>query len=170
GDRLSEVGDEIVDRLDAHREADEPRGRRELCPPDRSVRHRQRELDERLDAAERFGEGEDLGPCGDTLGGRFAAAQLERKHPAERAHLTSRECPPRYFVVEWSTRSAPSLVGCCRYGLANVLSTTASACALCAISASPAISSTLRSGFDGVSIQTSLVRARTARRTASSLR
>ena len=40
---------------------------------------------------------------------------------------TTSECPPRYFVVECTTTSAPSASGCCRYGEANVLSTTSSA-------------------------------------------
>ena len=34
------------------------------------------------------------------------------------------EWPPRYFVAEWSTRSAPRSSGCWRYGVAKVLSTT----------------------------------------------
>ena len=34
------------------------------------------------------------------------------------------EWPPRYFVVEWTTMSAPSSSGRWRYGVANVLSTT----------------------------------------------
>ena len=37
---------------------------------------------------------------------------------------TTSEWPPRYFVVEWTTMSAPSSSGCWRYGVANVLSTT----------------------------------------------
>ena len=32
--------------------------------------------------------------------------------------------PFRYFVVLWTTRSAPNSIGRCMYGLANVLSTT----------------------------------------------
>ncbi len=70
--------------------------------------------------------------------------------------------PPMYFVVECRTMSAPRPIGCCRYGLANVLSTTASAPALCAISATAAMSTTLRSGFVGLSIHTSFVRLRIA--------
>jgi hypothetical protein len=67
---------------------------------------------------------------------------------------TTSECPPRYFVVEWTTTSAPSSSGRCRYGVANVLSTTRSAPAACAASAAAAMSTTLSIGFDGVSIQT----------------
>ena len=40
---------------------------------------------------------------------------------------TTSECPPRYFVVECTTTSAPSASGCCRYGEAKVLSTTSRA-------------------------------------------
>jgi hypothetical protein len=42
---------------------------------------------------------------------------------ATKPPITS-ECPPRYFVVEWTTTSAPSSSGLWRYGVANVLSTT----------------------------------------------
>ena len=59
------------------------------------------------------------------------------------------ECPPRYFVVEWTTMSAPSSSGCCRYGVAKVLSTTTSAPTACAASAAAAMSITFRSGFVG---------------------
>ena len=41
-----------------------------------------------------------------------------------RAPPTTSEWPPRYLVVECTTTSAPSASGCCRYGVANVLSTT----------------------------------------------
>ena len=68
---------------------------------------------------------------------------------------TTSEWPPRYFVVECTTRSAPSESGCWRYGVANVLSTASSAPAACAASAARRMSTTLRSGFDGVSTQTS---------------
>ena len=40
---------------------------------------------------------------------------------------TTSEWPPRYLVVEWTTMSAPSSSGRCRYGVAKVLSTTTSA-------------------------------------------
>ena len=75
-----------------------------------------------------------------------------------------------YFVVECRTRSAPCASGFCRYGLANVLSTTASAFPLCAISESAAMSTTFIVGFDGDSIHTTFVLLRIARRTASSRR
>ena len=53
---------------------------------------------------------------------------------ATKPPMTS-EWPPRYFVVEWTTMSAPSSSGSWRYGVANVLSTTTSAPAACAASA-----------------------------------
>jgi len=68
---------------------------------------------------------------------------------------TTSECPPRYFVVEWSTMSAPRSSGFCRNGVAKVLSTTSSAPAAFAAAATPAMSTRFRSGFVGVSIQTS---------------
>ena len=36
---------------------------------------------------------------------------------------TTSLCPPRYFVVECVTMSAPNLRGCCQTGVRNVLST-----------------------------------------------
>ena len=73
-----------------------------------------------------------------------------------------------YFVVECTTTSAPSASGCCRYGEANVLSTTSRAPASWATSASTAMSAMPSSGFVGVSTQTTLVSpGRIAARTAS---
>ena len=68
---------------------------------------------------------------------------------------TTSEWPPRYFVAEWSTRSAPSSSGRCRYGVAKVLSTTVIAPATAASRATALMSMTFMSGFDGVSIHTS---------------
>ncbi len=59
-----------------------------------------------------------------------------------------------YFVVECTTTSAPRASGCCRYGDANVLSTTSSAPDSRAISASALMSATDSSGLVGVSTQT----------------
>ena len=53
---------------------------------------------------------------------------------------TTSEWPPRYFVVECTTTSAPSSSGCCRYGVANVLSTTTRAPRSCASVATAAMS------------------------------
>ena len=68
------------------------------------------------------------------------------------------EWPPRYLVVEWTTRSAPSSSGCWRYGEANVLSTASMAPCWWASSAMAAMSRIWSRGLVGVSIQTSSVR------------
>ena len=62
---------------------------------------------------------------------------------------TTSEWPPRYFVVEWRTMSAPRSSGVWRYGVANVLSTTSSAPAARAAAATAAMSTTFSSGFVG---------------------
>ena len=61
--------------------------------------------------------------------------------------------PPRYFVVEWTTASAPRSSGCWRYGVAKVLSTTSVAPTACAAAAALRMSTMLSSGFDGVSTE-----------------
>jgi hypothetical protein len=43
------------------------------------------------------------------------------------------ECPARYFVTLWTTRSAPSWKGCWKNGVAKVLSTTTCAPCACAV-------------------------------------
>ena len=68
---------------------------------------------------------------------------------------TTSEWPPRYFVVECTTTSAPSASGCWRYGVANVLSTTTRAPRARARLATAAMSTIVSSGLVGVSIQTS---------------
>src|SRR3712207_6676527 len=78
---------------------------------------------------------------------------------------TVSEWPPRYFVVECTTASAPSSSGRWWTGVANVLSTATSA--FCLRSMIPARSMTLSVGFVGVSTQISAVSSRTARATAS---
>ncbi len=72
-----------------------------------------------------------------TSAGSAAARRAPGRSCATKPPITS-EWPPRYFVVEWTTRSAPSSSGCCRYGVAKVLSTTTSAPAACAASAARA--------------------------------
>ena len=72
------------------------------------------------------------------------------------------ECPPRYFVVEWTTMSAPRSSGFWRYGVANVLSTTSRAPAARVAAATAAMSTRLSSGLVGVSIQTSRASPRSA--------
>ena len=80
---------------------------------------------------------------------------------------TTSEWPPRYFVAECVTKSAPNPMGCCRYGEANVLSTTSQAPASWVILATASRSTTRRSGLVGVSTQTTRVSSRTAFFTAS---
>ena len=70
---------------------------------------------------------------------------------------TTSEWPPRYLVVECTTTSAPSSSGRCRYGVANVLSTTQRALLSCAYSATAAMSTMASNGLVGDSTQTSRV-------------
>jgi hypothetical protein len=72
---------------------------------------------------------------------------------------TTSAWPPRYLVVECTTTSAPSESGCCRYGVAKVLSTTTMAPTACAAAAAAWMSTMLSSGFVGVSIHTIRVRS-----------
>src|SRR5205085_11975711 len=51
-DRLREIGDQIVHRLDPDRQPNEASRRRELGAAHRAVSHRQRHFDQRLDTAE----------------------------------------------------------------------------------------------------------------------
>ena len=60
-ERAAQVGDEVLGRLDAARQPHEVGGHRGGRALDRLVGHRLRDLDERLDAAERLGEREELG-------------------------------------------------------------------------------------------------------------
>ena len=61
-ERGLEVGEQVADRLDPDREADEVARRRERRVGGRGVRHARRVLDQALDAAERLGEQEELRP------------------------------------------------------------------------------------------------------------
>src|SRR5438045_9446053 len=61
-DRLPEISDEIVDRLDAHREPNETGRPRELRATDRPVGHGKGDLDQRLDPAELLGQRRDAVP------------------------------------------------------------------------------------------------------------
>ena len=70
-------------------------------------------------------------------------------------------------VVECTTTSAPKASGFCKYGEANVLSTTTTAPAEWPISASAAMSEIFMSGLLGVSSQSSRVPRPTLARTAS---
>lgn len=81
---------------------------------------------------------------------------------------TTSEWPPTYFVVEWTTASAPSSSGLCRTGVAKVLSTTSRPPARWVSSATAAMSVTVRKGFDGVSTHTSAGRLSPMARAAPS--
>ena len=79
-ERLGEVRDEVVDGLDADRQPDERLVDLELRAGDREVGHHGRQLDERLDAAERLGEGEEPGRLADRDGALpRGAAVAERR-------------------------------------------------------------------------------------------
>ena len=78
---------------------------------------------------------------------------------------TTSECPPRYFVAEWTTTSAPSSSGRCRYGVANVLSTTTSAPCSWATAATAAMSTMFSAGWSA-SRATRAARRRASRRRA----
>jgi hypothetical protein len=207
------------------------------------VRHRTRDLDERLDAAQRLCEREDLGGLAEALGRRVPALDAERQHatahavavlldcdgalrvrreagvvdrddvrgsferggnagcvlggfagaqvqrleasvrePAEgtapmafcrkerrskssgelkaAAPMTTSECPLMYFVTECTTMSAPWSSGFCTYGDMKVLSTTTMMPCWCAMDVTLRMSTRVRVGFDGDSIQMSLVLGR----------
>src|SRR5207245_7080758 len=76
------------------------------------------------------------------------------------------EWPPRYLVVACTIRSAPSLNGDDRIGVAVVLSHTKRAPAARAMAAILPRSLTFHSGLDGDSAHTSVVVGRTAFSTA----
>jgi hypothetical protein len=76
-------------------------------------------------------------------------------------------CPPRNFVAECTTMSAPCSNGRMRYGVAIVLSTMSGTPAACAWSATLRMSRMLMRGLPIVSAKKSLVFGRTARAHAS---
>ena len=76
---------------------------------------------------------------------------------AHSAPAITRPCPSKYLVADCMTTSAPSASGFCRAGVQKQLSTTSRAPALCAISASAAMSQTSVSGLVGVSASRILV-------------
>src|SRR5690606_34740799 len=78
GQRVGEVGDEVVDVLDADREADEAVGDAEggaVLGGDAGVGHDGGVFDEGLDAAEALGEGEEVDAFEEAAG--FGEAALE---------------------------------------------------------------------------------------------
>ena len=77
--------------------------------------------------------------------------------------------PARYLVVDWRTMSAPSASGCCRYGVAKVLSTTVRTPCARARAVLAARSTTWRRGLDGLSSQSRRVLGRSAASTSAML-
>ena len=71
-----------------------------------------------------------------------------------RAPATTSLWPPMYLVALWTTTSAPRCSGCCRYGVAKVLSTQTMAPRPCAISLTASMSTTRSRGLVGDSSQT----------------
>ncbi len=85
-----QIRDQVVDRLDPDREADQVSRCGERGVGGRGVCHPGRVLDQALDAAERFGELEELRPRHE-LDRRLLRLGEERDHPAEVAHLALRD-------------------------------------------------------------------------------
>ena len=75
--------------------------------------------------------------------------------------------PLRYFVVLWMTMSAPRARGCCRHGLAKVLSTTSARPRGWVMAAIAAMSESRMTGLVGVSTNTIFVAGSMARATAA---
>src|SRR5256885_2135994 len=98
-ERGLEVGDQVVGRLEAHRQADEARRRGERPLRCRGVRHPRRVLDEALDAAERLRELPDL-RARDEPDRLLLRLGEEGDHAAEVGHL------PRGDLVAGMARQA----------------------------------------------------------------
>src|SRR5690349_12440062 len=89
-ERLIEVGDEVVDILDADGKANErvaDAERAALLGRERGVRHDRGMLDEAFDAAQALGEREDLDALEETPGHGEIAVELGGDHAAEPLHL-----------------------------------------------------------------------------------
>src|SRR5438093_180275 len=89
---LTQIGDQVVGVFDADRDADQAVGDADLAADlrrNRGVGHERRRLDERFDAAEALAEREEARFPQDRAGGVQSAADLERKHAAEAAHLSA---------------------------------------------------------------------------------
>ena len=111
---------------------------------------------ERLDPAQHEPRVERAGHGAERLLQEAAAARRARRRSSRRSRR-SRRCGRRGTSSSSGRRaSAPSSSGCCRYGVAKVLSTASSAPTACAASAALRMSTTFSSGFDGVSTHTSL--------------
>ena len=124
------------------------------CAQWRSMRTR-----ERLDAAQHQGAVERPGHRADRVLQEAQPLGDARRRSWRRTPPTTSEWPPRYFVVECTTMSAPSVERllqvrawrtCCRRRRARPPA--------CAIAATASMSTILSSGLVGVSIQTSVGR------------
>ena len=89
-DGAVEVREQVQDVLDADGETDEAVGKARLealLSRDGAVGHRGGMTDERLDAAQALGQGEDLAGGDHALGALEVALEFEGDHPAEAGHL-----------------------------------------------------------------------------------
>src|SRR5690606_4154774 len=86
-ERLAEVVEQVVDRLDPYREPYVVVGCLALGAGDRGVGHLSGMHDEPLDRAERLREGEQLGGPAELHRGLDPTAETEAHHPAEPRHL-----------------------------------------------------------------------------------
>src|SRR5437868_2983296 len=84
-ERMLELGDQVLDILDAHREAHQPVADAEPGAHvlgQRGVRHDRRMLDQALDAAEALGEREELATLEEALRRAESAFEDSRHHAA----------------------------------------------------------------------------------------
>src|SRR5664279_4302357 len=89
--RIAQVGQQVLDVLDADREPDQVVTNLQLGPGDAGMRHQARVFDQRFHPTQGLTEGEQPGPLAD-LDRLFAApGHGERDHPAEAEHLAGRD-------------------------------------------------------------------------------
>ena len=94
-ERGLEIGSQVVDVLDPDRQPHEPARHRERRLGDRGMGHRRRQLDQRLDRAERLGQREEAGCRREATRALLTVAQLEAQHRAGDAHLALDELGSR---------------------------------------------------------------------------
>ena len=92
----------------------------------------------------------------DSIGYRFSRDQL-KVPPSTIKPPIELPCPPRNFVNEWTTMSAPYSIGLHRYGVASVLSTIRGTPALLAIFATASMSTITPPGLAIDSMKIALV-------------
>ena len=111
-ERLGQIFAQIVDVLDADRDAHQVVGDADRLPPlgrHRRVRHRRGMADERLHAAEALGQRHQRERCSSSVRAFSSDAELERDQPAKAAHLPA--APARAAGVTAgrdSARGSPS--------------------------------------------------------------